>query len=698
MRALRTSSSLLKSTNLERRKQAASAVTVQTLSMSALGLLALMVPLALEASGGSNSPAAENPLTAQSGILPRYAVIDLGTNFYPTAINNSNVVVGNGSSGNEPQVWGQGVLSPLSTSYSGWTNFYAVGLDDAGLVIGHMNAISPSPFGTPGSMVEAGCYWSNTNSSTAPTHLGPTNWEGSPIVGGQAAFPTAITPQGYIVGLVQGLALLGEAATFKTAWTDTSTNYWYEYPWQLASGSLSMWAWPTGAASSSTVTNWCGYVGTNSFVYPVINGVSYTNYPGVFPYGINASNIVACGEGTSAEIAVSTSGTTLALTNIGSGIPTAINNYTIGTNNTPAPQIIGFSGTSLPYTGTLWDQTTLEGTNTVGGVYIQKSLTQLVAREGSNLVWQVTSATGINDSGVAVGQGTYSGTNSAIPPGVVLGLVLLPCQFRLLNGSTNPNDVDGMDFNGNRPTTISATASYATADVVTTCIGVAGTTSTPNLGSYNDGLDVLGVDTPLGRGRGDVPFKCYTYSLMMLAKVMPVSSGVTYGWNRTYQDRDVTIINTTTNTWYVSAVPNPTGIPTPEPDSPNPPGTDKTIVPSINNNVIVFYDNPAMYINPFAGNGASTGDYAYEKRNFTYSLTNTIGSTNVIATQHVGTFIIAKRTAMTGTVASDWTGISNIASTTNIPDCSTVTIPEIRAIVRGTNTIILDPSVSSNYP
>ena len=265
------------------------------------------------------------------------------------------------------------------------------------------------------------------------------------------------------------------------------------------------------------------------------------------------------------------------------------------------------------------------------------------------------------------------------------GVLLLPCQFALLNGDTNTADVDGMFFDGTRPTTMSATIPYATAGVVSNIIG------------YNDGLDVLGVDTPLGRGRPTSPFagNCYTYSLIMVAKVMPASSGVTYGWNRTYRARDVAIHFTSTNTWYVTSIDFPTG---PEPDSPNPPGTDKTVVPSTNYNVVVFHDSPAIYISPFTNSVPTIGDYVYEKRAFTYSLTNVIGTTNALPIQQVGTYIVAQRTNSSGVIANDWKGITNIASTTNIPDCSGVTSNEISAIVwPSTNRIILDQNVTNNY-
>jgi len=264
-------------------------------------------------------------------------------------------------------------------------------------------------------------------------------------------------------------------------------------------------------------------------------------------------------------------------------------------------------------------------------------------------------APAINDSGAIVGTAAFSGTDTNIAPGSH-GVLLLPCQLTLLNGDTNTNSRDGVLFDGTRPTTISATSPFNTH--TTLDIGAQGTP-----GYANDGKDVLGVDKPLGRGRGDVPGQCYTYSLIVAAKVSPASANVTYTWGRTYMDRGVTIrkITTATNAyWYVQTVnslSNPTGLPaTPEWDTGTPLGY--TFTPSANN-LLCGYDNPAMNLAFFSS--CSTNDYAYEKADYAYYLTNSIGSANAVATMHVGTKLIAKRLTTTGTIATDWSGISNTA-------------------------------------
>ncbi|MDB4793751.1 hypothetical protein OAG63_01830 [Methylacidiphilales bacterium] len=256
---------------------------------------------------------------------------------------------------------------------------------------------------------------------------------------------------------------------------------------------------------------------------------------------------------------------------------------------------------------------------------------------------------------------------------------LLPCRFSLLNGSTNQADVDGKFFDGTRPTTISATSGYNTQ--VTYDIG--------NVSRGNVGIDVIGNDLPLGVGRPDAPGQAYAYSLMMLAKVAPASANITYVWDRVYKDQSVTIAYTTTNTWYVNEAPGSSTT------SVEDTGTNLflTTTPSTNNNVVTFYDNPGMNVSLFTNTAPNTNDYAYEKTDFTYSLTNSIGSVSAVARQHIGQIIIAQRKGTSGVITNDWTGITNFMSTTNIPNCTTVTTSEIRAIVGGANTIIFDSSV-----
>jgi len=262
-------------------------------------------------------------------------------------------------------------------------------------------------------------------------------------------------------------------------------------------------------------------------------------------------------------------------------------------------------------------------------------------------------------------------------------------RFRLLNGAQS--GPDGKDFNYDRPTKISDTASYnseATYD-----IGASGTT-----GWGNDGLDVLGVDTPLGTGRSSTEGQDFIDSIIMLAKVSPTNSApVTYAWGRVYQSDSVTISQTTTNTWYVNMVGSQIGVPTPKYDTKNPtnmPSSFYTTIPSTNHSVLAMYDNPGMLISRYTAQAPNTNDFAYTKKEFFYALTNSIGSTNAVAIQPVGQIMVIKRIATTGTIATDWSAQSNVISTAIIPDCTNFTSEEISAIVSpSTNRIIFAPSV-----
>jgi hypothetical protein len=348
-----------------------------------------------------------------------------------------------------------------------------------------------------------------------------------------------------------------------------------------------------------------------------------------------------------------------------------------GSSNVDCPQIIGTDTNSAPV---VFQRDPVSGVlNTTYIVPSDTNYTSIVPGL-------------INDAGAIEATAMYGGAKHVV--------LLLPCQFRLLNGSTNSADVDGMDFNGNRPTTISATSNYVDSTVIANDIG-----NTNSLG--NDGIDVLGIDTPLGQGRPvlNVPFygNSYIASIMMLARVeSPAATNVTYAWYRDYQIRGVTIENTSTNTWYVKAVGYPSGIPTPNPDWTNSISGYQTTASSTNNNVVAIYDNPGMYISQYTNNGPNTNgphinDYVYQKVKFTYYLTNSIGTASALATQNVGTYIVVQKTNNSGVIANDWSGKENIVSTTNIPDCSGVTTPEIRAIVGGTNAIILDSNVTNNF-
>ena len=87
---------------------------------------------------------------------------------------------------------------------------------------------------------------------------------------------------------------------------------------------------------------------------------------------------------------------------------------------------------------------------------------------------------------------------------------------------------------------------------------------------------------------------------------------------------------TTTNTWYVNAVGTPTGVPPPPVyDTENEATAGKFYTTNSSpSNVVAFTDTPSMIISYFieSAPNINTNDFAYEKTDFTYFLTNYIGS------------------------------------------------------------------------
>jgi hypothetical protein len=120
-------------------------------------------------------------------------------------------------------------------------------------------------------------------------------------------------------------------------------------------------------------------------------------------------------------------------------------------------------------------------------------------------------------------------------------------------------------------------------------------------------------------------------------------------------------------------------------------------IPSANGNIVVSYDNPALNFSDLASGAPKVGDYIYQKSNFVYTLTKTVGAASSIRSQNVGVVVLSERININNTSAASWTNLYYYASTTNFPDCSGVTMPEIRNIVKGTAPIIIKLSADQLY-
>lgn len=88
-------------------------------------------------------------------------------------------------------------------------------------------------------------------------------------------------------------------------------------------------------------------------------------------------------------------------------------------------------------------------------------------------------------------------------------IMLFPHQFAPLNG--NQSGTDGLNFDGTRPTTVSATGPGDTTSVINFAIDALDAGSQTN-------IDVLGTITPIGAGRSDIPGASYISSLIVADK------------------------------------------------------------------------------------------------------------------------------------------------------------------------------------
>jgi hypothetical protein len=252
-------------------------------------------------------------------------------------------------------------------------------------------------------------------------------------------------------------------------------------------------------------------------------------------------------------------------------------------------------------------------------------------------------------------------------------IMLIPCQYKLLNGDTNTADVDGVDFFGNRPTT--RDYGYLSTDNASTAatISALGTNSLgalPLNNTYYSGAPVS--------------------SILVECMVLPSSSAITYSWHRSYRDCSAMIVHSGSN-WNVTTA-NSTSNPSQQSDDT---GTSSVFTTSVSAKQLLYYaDCPGANLAAFF-NACQVGDFAYLQRNFTYTLTITIGTTTTTSVLHVGQVDIVKRIAVTGNPLTDWQVQQNTVTTTAIPTCQ-VTRPQVNAIVGTTTTGTIDPAVNEN--
>ena len=369
--------------------------------------------------------AAETPMTTTgpaSNEPAKYAVIDLGTDFYPVAINNSNVVLSSSA------VWSGGSITNLPLGSNGPIS--ATGINDAGQISGTAHFYYPQPvvFFDPedygwGTQLEShACSWANA--SAHPVDLDAQ--QNNTLTQHNAADIDAWNEFNGIGYSSEGTCI-NDVGVYGNAFGEGQNGYFF------SSGVDPVPALPglIGDAGiwSAAGTNYCGWVdsATNGALY---NGRIISPDPGYIYYGldvVNSSGAAVGGEndGTTGFPILYQGGTNLILPDA-FWYAAAINNHTVtDTNNVtrPAPQIVGEDTNGLPV---LCDQTYYNGapsTNSAYGGYVVKYLNAMLAQPSTNAWWSVIEPTGINNGGAIVGWATY--TQVPYAP-VYHGVMLVP--------------------------------------------------------------------------------------------------------------------------------------------------------------------------------------------------------------------------------------------------------------------------------
>jgi hypothetical protein len=164
-----------------------------------------------------------------------YAFTDLGTNFFPTEINNFGQMTG--ISGQDAAVWNAGSISVLS-SLNGFNAARTTGINDSGQIIGNsyntttgitratlwdITTATPTDLGAlTGSGSSFAADINNSGLIVGSSSLGATVWNGSTasaLAGGTTATATDVNNLGQIVGKSGPAAVLawGSATAAPTA-------------------------------------------------------------------------------------------------------------------------------------------------------------------------------------------------------------------------------------------------------------------------------------------------------------------------------------------------------------------------------------------------------------------------------------------------------------------------------------------------
>lgn len=192
------------------------------------------------------------------------------------------------------------------------------------------------------------------------------------------------------------------------------------------------------------------------------------------------------------------------------------------------------------------------------------------------------------------------------------------------------------------------------------------------------GTNALGP-LPMGTGRSDFAGTAYTAPILVVGRVFPPEAATrfTFRWQRLI-DRRSWRFRRAAGRWNVTfrsrrgPLDDDTGA-----------AAFNDATPSAAGRRIYIYDNSALALGPET---IATGDFVHEKKDFIYRVSVRLnGVWTICSAIHVGQVLTARRTATTGTVATDWAGVENSNAIRRLT--TTITEAQVRAIVGGADPI-----------
>jgi hypothetical protein len=202
------------------------------------------------------------------------------------------------------------------------------------------------------------------------------------------------------------------------------------------------------------------------------------------------------------------------------------------------------------------------------------------------------------------------------------------------------------------------------------------------------GTNRLGA-LPMGDGRAEMPGQAYTAPILVVGRVFPAESATrfTFRWQRLITRRSWYFTRNAAGPRWTVTQRSRRGPLSDDTDA----GDFNDPTPSAPGRRLYMYDCSALGL---AGEPSAVGDYIHEKKDFIYrAFVRLNGVWTLSSAIHIGQIITARRSATTGTVASDWTGVENSNAIRHINP--TITEAQVRAIVGGTDPITIDAGANT---